>query len=175
MWGFWAGSHWRGSNAAIVNLDWTLNEAGRRYQALLTEWTTRTNGATDPTGVLAFRGFHGAYDVTVTLPGKQPTLRRIALDPGIGTSTNVLIVNPTDPSRPVLHSINYLPTSSQFSFQLSGDAGRTNQLQVSTTLTNPISNWTPLSNIYNASGTVGFTNPAPATQPQLFFRARVLP
>jgi len=175
MWGFWAGSHWRGFNAAIVNLNWTLNEAGQRYQALLTEWTTRTNGATDPAGVFAFRGFHGAYDVAVTLPGSQPTLRRITLDPGTGTSTNVLIVNPNDPSRPVLHSLNYSPASGQFSFQLSGDAGRTNQIQVSSTLTNPISSWTPLSNIYNAGGTVGFTNPAPATQSQLFFRARVLP
>jgi endo-1,4-beta-xylanase len=175
MWGFWAGSHWRGSNAAIVNLDWTLNEAGRRYQALLAEWTTRTNGATDPAGAFAFRGFHGAYDVTVTLPGSQPTLRRITLDPGTGSSTNVLIVNPGDPSRPVLHSVNYSPASGQFSFQLSGDAGRTNQIQVSSTLTNPISNWTPWSNIYNAGGTVGFTNPTPATQSQLFFRARVLP
>ena len=175
MWGFWAGSHWRGSNAAIVNLDWTLNEAGRRYQALLTEWTTRTNGATDPAGVFAFRGFHGAYDVTVTLPGSQPTLRRITLDPGSGTSTNVLIVNASDPSRPVLHSAQYSPANGQFSLQLSGDAGRTNQIQVSSALTNPISNWTPLSNIYNSSGTVGFTNPTPATQSQLFFRARELP
>ena len=66
MWGFWAGSHWRGSNAAIVNLNWTLNEAGRRYQALLNEWTTRTNGTTDPAGAFSFRGFHGAYDITVT-------------------------------------------------------------------------------------------------------------
>jgi len=35
MWGFWAGSHWLGSNAAIVNLNWTLNAAGQRYQSLL--------------------------------------------------------------------------------------------------------------------------------------------
>jgi hypothetical protein len=40
MWGFWAGSHWRGSNAAIVNLDWTLNASVQRYQSLLAEWTT---------------------------------------------------------------------------------------------------------------------------------------
>jgi hypothetical protein len=126
-------------------------------------------------GVFAFRGFHGSYDITVTLPGSQPTLRRISLDPGTGTSTNVLIVNTSDPSRPVLHSVNYSAASGQFSFELSGDAGRTNQIQVSSGLTNPISNWTPLSNIYNASGTVGFTNPAPATQSELFFRARVLP
>lgn len=173
MWGFWAGSHWRGSNAAIVNLDWTLNEAGRRYQGLLTEWTTRTNGTTDSAGVFDFRGFHGAYDVSVTLPGSQPTLRRINLDPGSGTSTNVLIINASDPSRPILHSVNYTPANGQFSLQLSGDAGRTNQIQVSSSLINP--SWTSLSNIYNTDGTVGFTNTGPVTQSQLFFRARVLP
>ena len=41
MWGFWAGAHWRGEHAAIVNYDWSLNEAGRRYEKLLNEWTTQ--------------------------------------------------------------------------------------------------------------------------------------
>jgi len=173
MWGFWAGSHWRGSNAAIVNLNWTLNEAGRRYQALLNEWTTRTNGTTDPAGAFSFRGFHGAYDITVTPSGGQPALRRIILDPGVGISTNLLIVSPTDSSRPILHSVNYSTSGAQFSFQLSGDAGRTNQIQVSSSISNP--SWAPLSNLYNPNGTIGFTNPVPATQTQLFFRARVLP
>ena len=27
MWGFWAGAHWRGPNAAIVDEDWTVNAA----------------------------------------------------------------------------------------------------------------------------------------------------
>lgn len=170
MWGFWAGSHWRGSNAAIVNLNWTLNEAGRRYQSLLAEWTTLTNGATDAGGGFNYRGFHGDYDITLTPPGGQPTLRRIALDPGDRTSTNMLVINPDD-SRPILHSVNYSPADGKFQFQLSGDAGRSNQILTSTTLTN----WVPLTNVYNSSGTISFTNPDPAVQPSLFFRARVLP
>jgi hypothetical protein len=51
------------------------------------------------------------------------------------------------------------------------DAGRSNQILTSTTLTN----WTPLTDVYNPSGTISITNPNPATQTQLFFRARVLP
>jgi endo-1,4-beta-xylanase len=170
MWGFWAGSHWRGAGAAIVNLDWSLNEAGRRYQSLLSEWTTQTNGVTGPDGAFDSRGFHGDYDVTLTPPGGQPTLRRITLASGSGTSTNRLIINPTD-SRPVLVPPANLPINGQFAFQVVGDAGRTNQIQTSTTLTN----WTPVTNLYNPNGTVTFTNPGSPSQTQLFFRAKVLP
>lgn len=170
MWGFWAGSHWRGSNAAIVNLDWSLNAAGRRYQSLLAEWTTRTNGATDANGGFDFRGFHGKYDLVLTPPGGQPTLRRITLDPGDGIYTNVLVVNPTG-SGPVLHSAGYLADSGRFYFQISGDAGHTNQILTSTTLTN----WSPLTNVYNPNGTISFTNPAAAGESRLFFRAKTLP
>jgi GH35 family endo-1,4-beta-xylanase len=169
MWGFWAGSHWRGADAAIVNLNWTLNEAGRRYQSLLSEWTTRTNGVSDAGGGFNARGFHGSYDVTLTPPGGPPTLRRISLAPGTGTSTNVLVINPSD-SRPVLHSLKVV-SGGKFSFLLTGDAGRTNQIQISGTLTN----WTVVSNLYNPSGTVGFTNPSSLTSTQQFFRAKLLP
>jgi hypothetical protein len=169
MWGFWAGSHWRGSNAAIVDLSWGLNAAGQRYQSLLAEWTTITNGASDGGGVFDFRGFHGSYDIILTPPGGSPTLRRIVLDPGNETSTNRLFVNIID-SRPILHSERYSPEG-QFYFQLTDDAGRSNQIQTSTTLTS----WTPLTNIYNPSGTVIFTNPNPAVESSLFFRARELP
>ncbi len=93
MWGFWENSHWR-KNCHIVNADWTLNEAGRRYEALLKEWTTNTEGITDPNGVLSFRGFHGTYKITIVPvegapatvsvdlpPGDQPAAYRIRLDP----------------------------------------------------------------------------------------------
>jgi len=68
MWGFWEKSMWR-KNCHIVNADWTLNEAGRRYEALLKEWTTDTEGVTDANGVLTFRGFHGTYEITILPPG----------------------------------------------------------------------------------------------------------
>jgi endo-1,4-beta-xylanase len=172
MWGFWAGSHWRGSNAAIVNLNWTLNEAGRRYQSLLSEWTTRTNGVTDGGGTYAFRGFQGRYDITVTPPGGQPTLRRITLDPGTGTSVATLIITPFG-AQPLLHAASRSPATGSFQFQLTADAGRSYTIQTSTNLNSP--DWSPLASIGNPNGTVWFTNSGPTPDPQLFYRAQLLP
>ena len=53
-------------NAAIVDLDWTVNAAGERYFALMDEWTTEVEGSTDATGQFEFRGFRGSYLVTTT-------------------------------------------------------------------------------------------------------------
>ncbi|WP_162273955.1 endo-1,4-beta-xylanase [Mariniblastus fucicola] len=66
MWGFWAGSHWRGADASLVDLDWTINAAGQRYFALMDEWTTESEGSTDGSGDFEFRGFLGSYLVTTT-------------------------------------------------------------------------------------------------------------
>ena len=172
MWGFWAGSHWRGSNAAIVNLNWTLNEAGRRYQSLLAEWTTGTNGVTDTGGGFGFRGFHGSYDITITPPGGQPTLRRITVDPGTGTNIVMLIAHSTGP-QPLLHGAGFAPAGGAFQFQLTSDAGRTYAIQSSTNLNSP--DWSTLANLVNPNGTVWFTNSGSAPDPRLFFRARLLP
>jgi endo-1,4-beta-xylanase len=172
MWGFWAGSHWRGSNAAIVNLDWTINAAGKRYQALLAEWTTITNGLTGPVGRYGFRGFHGSYDVTLTPPGGQPTLRRVKVDPGAGTNQFTLVAHSTGP-QPVLHNSTVAGTDSKFRFQLTGEAGRSYAVESSTNLTPPV--WAPATTLSNHSGTLWYTNatvPPPARQ---FFRARLLP
>jgi endo-1,4-beta-xylanase len=172
MWGFWAGSHWRGSNAAIVNLNWTLNEAGRRYQSLLAEWTTGTNGVTDAGGGFGFRGFHGSYDITITPPGGQPTLRRITVDPGSGTNVVTLIAHSTGP-QPLLHAAGFSPSSGAFQFQLTSDAGRAYAIQSSTNLNS--TNWSTLANLVNHYGTVWFTNSGSALDPRMFFRARLLP
>ncbi|MFZ5987276.1 MAG: endo-1,4-beta-xylanase [Bacillota bacterium] len=86
MWGFWAGNHWRGQEAAIVNQDWTINAAGKRYDALLKEWTTNAVGTTNSSGVFGFRGFHGTYEVTLTVPGQTPIVKTIELEPGTGAS-----------------------------------------------------------------------------------------
>ena len=66
MWGFWAGTHWRGPEASIVDLDWTVNAAGEKYFALMDEWTTEAEGSSDPSGQFEFRGFHGSYLVKTT-------------------------------------------------------------------------------------------------------------
>lgn len=67
MWGFWENSHWR-ENCYIVNADWSLNEAGRRYEALRAEWRTEIEDRTDSGGNVRFRGFHGTYEITITFP-----------------------------------------------------------------------------------------------------------
>lgn len=108
MWGFWAGSHWRGADAAIVNQDWTLNAAGKRYEALLKEWTTVQSGTTTSDGKYPFRGFHGTYEITVTAPGAAAVTKTFELEPG--STTQVFTVqttgngggnpNPTVPAAP---------------------------------------------------------------------------
>jgi GH35 family endo-1,4-beta-xylanase len=64
-WIFWAGNSWRGPNGGLAKRDWTLNEAGKRFEALMAEWSADAAGNTDPAGVFAFRGFHGDYAVTL--------------------------------------------------------------------------------------------------------------
>ena len=172
MWGFWAGSHWLGSNAAIVNLNWTLNAAGQRYQSLLAEWTTRTNGASGADGAYDFRGFHGNYDITLTPPGGLPTLRRMTLDPGAGAIVVPLIAHATG-AKPLLHNPGRASASGPFRFQLTGDAGRIFAIQASTNLST--TNWTTISNVANSTGTIWFTNPSPVLQSNQFFRAKLLP
>lgn len=171
MWGFWAGSHWRGTNAAIVNLDWTLNEAGQRYQSLLDEWTTTTNGPSDSGGAFRLRGFHGRYDITLTPPDGEPTLRRITLEPGEGTNVVTLIAHLSG-EKPVLHHVETAPGTGLFRFQLTGDAGRTYAIQNST---NPAAGWTTLTNLFNAGGTTVFTHSAAIPTMQEYFRAELRP
>jgi hypothetical protein len=69
LWGFWAGAHWKGPNAALVDEDWTVNAAGEMFQALLAEWTTDTSARTSGAGVAAERVFHGDYEIEVTTRG----------------------------------------------------------------------------------------------------------
>jgi GH35 family endo-1,4-beta-xylanase len=89
MWGFWAGAHWR-TNAAIVNLDWSLNEAGRRYQALRAEWRTAFTNITDAQGTLSFRGFHGDYEIDLETNGVTPSSHFLRLEAGAGVFEMVL-------------------------------------------------------------------------------------
>lgn len=65
MWIFWAGNSWRGPNGGLARRDWTLNEAGKRFESLMAEWSTSAVGVTDSAGVLTFDGFHGDYAVTL--------------------------------------------------------------------------------------------------------------
>jgi len=86
MWGFWEGAHWR-PNAAIVDLNWQVNEAGQRLEQMMAEWTTNKSGATNGVGGYVFRGFHGQYTVTLTPPGGPAETHQLQLLPGAGTVT----------------------------------------------------------------------------------------
>lgn len=93
MWGFWEGAHWKGRDAAIVNYDWTLNQAGKRFEALMEEWTTKESGRTDETGSFYLRGFYGEYEITLTVPGKGKTVRRLTLSPGKGALQQTFVID----------------------------------------------------------------------------------
>jgi len=81
MWGFWEDSHWR-DDCYIVNSDWSLNQAGIRYKSLMDEWTTNDAKTTDSAGNVNFRGFHGTYNITLTVPGAGIEIKTIELEPG---------------------------------------------------------------------------------------------
>lgn len=94
MWGFWAGSHWRGPDAAIVNEDWTVNAAGERYESLLAEWTTHAAGSTGSEGSFGFRGYHGRYLVDVSLGSSAPAPTEIEVLPGEGEASFMIPLKP---------------------------------------------------------------------------------
>ncbi|MBN1506361.1 MAG: endo-1,4-beta-xylanase [Sedimentisphaerales bacterium] len=83
-WVFWAGGSWRGPNAAWARRDWTLTEAGRRYEALMSEWSTTASGSTDSAGAFAFLGYPGDYAVTLTTSGQPASRQTFTLPPGKG-------------------------------------------------------------------------------------------
>jgi len=66
----------------IVNADWTLNEAGRRYESLIKEWTTELSAVTDENGQTSFRGFCGTYKIRLTRPDGASFAKTIELVPG---------------------------------------------------------------------------------------------
>lgn len=152
MWGFWGGSHWRGTNAAIVNLDWTLNAAGVRYQSLLNEWTTRTNGVADAGGGFNFRGFHGSYDVTITPPGGTPTVRKLTLDPGATTNLVTFTVPPMTPPNFSGGKIRQLPDKNVL-LVATGAVGTLYRIWASTNLA-----LKPVTNTWNLLGSYSITN-----------------
>ncbi|MAY75929.1 MAG: hypothetical protein CMJ31_14660 [Phycisphaerae bacterium] len=85
LWGYWAGRHWRGADAALVEMDWTVNEVGLRLGELLDEWSTHDSGRPSA-GVLEARVFHGEHDVLVTHDGGSAQAEAVAaVPPGEGT------------------------------------------------------------------------------------------
>jgi GH35 family endo-1,4-beta-xylanase len=58
LWGFMQGHMWR-QDAALVNADGTVNDAGQRLIDLRSEWMSDARGRLDADGQFRFRGFHG--------------------------------------------------------------------------------------------------------------------
>ena len=107
MWGFWAGSHWMGPDASLVDNDWTVNEAGQAYFDLMDEWeTSETAEIVDQDYDVEFRGFLGRYLVTVT-------------DPTTGVS-NWHLINIVPDSTGAIQELTIVPNTIQNSLTVYG-------------------------------------------------------
>jgi len=95
IWGFWEDAMWR-EDCHLVNLDWSLNEAGRRYEDLMREWTTVRTNQTDSLGKAVFRGFHGSYRVVTKSAEFAATTNEFDLPAGGSTSHWVITMRGTD-------------------------------------------------------------------------------
>jgi hypothetical protein len=84
LWGFWAGAHWRGPDAALVDQDWRVNAAGQRLEQLLAEWRSEKTVPTNADGVAAARVFHGEYEVAVAAPDGSKVVLAAEVPPGAG-------------------------------------------------------------------------------------------
>jgi GH35 family endo-1,4-beta-xylanase len=81
FWGFWELFMWR-EKAHLVDADGRINEAGRRFLELKKEWLSNCEGRIDETGDFGFRGYHGGYDVEVTLASGERVLRSFDVEKG---------------------------------------------------------------------------------------------
>lgn len=92
LWGFWAGAHWRGYNAALFDFDWTPKESGDVLEELLrNEWWTDALCETDESGECTVRAFLGDHAVEVEHAGftGQAT---VSLDQAGGAATVTVAV-----------------------------------------------------------------------------------
>jgi hypothetical protein len=94
---WWEGNKWREElNSSIVNVDFTNNLVGDRYQRLMSEWTTVDSGKTDAQGKYSFRGYQGEYEVTL-IDGENSVTDTLELIP----ATDAAAWNLALPAKPV--------------------------------------------------------------------------
>ncbi|MEM9412391.1 MAG: endo-1,4-beta-xylanase, partial [Planctomycetota bacterium] len=123
MWGFWAGAHWRGPNAALVDLDWEINAAGQKFIELRNEWTTETDVTSDDNGDINLRGFHGSYIATANHPETgEPTYHIFPLSSQI-TQQNLELIIPDSSSILSIYG-------SDIDDQIEFDLGRPGQIKI---------------------------------------------
>jgi GH35 family endo-1,4-beta-xylanase len=88
MWGFMVGYTWRNTGGwGLVSTSGTLNAAGTQYQSLMSQWTTNTSTTTDANGNANFRGFHGTYQITLSVLGENNEINTIQLVPDPNNTT----------------------------------------------------------------------------------------
>jgi GH35 family endo-1,4-beta-xylanase len=90
LWALWDGSSWLGQGG-IITRDWKPKPAYEALDSLINrEWRTETSGKTFPDGSFTFRGFHGAYEVTVQTEGKTRTAS-LDLQPGAKPVLRIIV------------------------------------------------------------------------------------
>jgi endo-1,4-beta-xylanase len=77
MWGFWPQAMWNQATfGALVDANWSLTEAGQRYEQLMQEWGTNLTLTADEQGMIEFRGFYGDYEISIGDDTYQLTLAK---------------------------------------------------------------------------------------------------
>lgn len=109
MWVFWSGASWRGPNAGLANRDWSLNESGKRYEALMNEWSTQASGTTDNNGVFTCRAFTGKYAVTLTAGQGMPVQASLTVSTDPGPQTTRITLSPCEPDQTLTLWPNEIP------------------------------------------------------------------
>jgi GH35 family endo-1,4-beta-xylanase len=83
LWGFWEKEMWDQANrGALVDADWNLLPAGRRWLGLMAEWDTDVTVFAGAEGRVDFVGFYGDYEVMAV-----DEVRAFTLEKGRGEYT----------------------------------------------------------------------------------------
>ena len=82
LWGFWAGAHWKGPDAALVDMDWTINPAGQRFDALLEQWSGNQSMTLDANGTTSLRLAPGTYEAVVNPEAGSPFAQSFTVSGG---------------------------------------------------------------------------------------------
>lgn len=103
LWGFWDGHHWH-NDAPLFNTDWTEKPSGTVWRNLVYNWWwTSADGATNPSGDYAVRGFKGDYQIEASAAGVTRTVTTTM------TSDKVVTVTITVPKPTATVKINFQP------------------------------------------------------------------
>ncbi len=109
LWAFWSEASWRGPNASLATKDWSLNAAGRRYEALMKEWSTQVSGSTDENGLFTCHAFPGDYTLTAVTGQGMPKEKHFTLGTEPESQTIDITVTPCHPDQVIELWPNKIP------------------------------------------------------------------